>query len=119
MGVPSQLGLNGAVPELKHFEGIDASIQRALKDKEAKARAKTVLKPSARPVIKKETIGQLQDNRSTSYGAGTQKVKLEAPATPLANSFVTPAKRGMCHAVPACVLVCVLCKFERCCWTCT
>lgn len=98
----SQLKLDGAVPELKHFEGIESSMQRALRDKEARARAKTVLKPSARPVIKKETIGQLQDNLSANYGTGAQKVKLEAPApaTPLANSFVTPAKRGMCHTPP-------------------
>lgn len=84
---------------MKHFEGIESTILRALRDKEARARAKTVMKPSARPVVNKETIGQLQDSLSTNYGTGTQKIKLEAPApaTPLQNSFVTPAKRGMCQ----------------------
>jgi DNA polymerase alpha subunit B len=84
-----------ALPDVKHFDSIENAMIKALRDKEAKLKsAKTAVKVSTRVPIKKETIGILQDQLASNYGSGTQKVKLEAPSTPVANSFVTPAKRA-------------------------
>jgi len=89
--------LTDPTPGLKHFEVIEMSIVKMLRDKDAKASKshKTAVKHTNRIMVRKDTIGTLQDQLSTNYGAGTQKVKLEAPpVTPGANAFVTPAKRG-------------------------
>lgn len=92
-----QLGLLEVTPEMKHFEGIEHVIIKALRDKDAKLAksSKTVAKSISRIVVTKDTVDQLQDQLASNYGAVTQKIKLEAPpATPGFNSFVTPAKRG-------------------------
>ena len=94
----AQLSLDNATPVIKHLEAIETAIIKTREAKEAKAAksVKTAIKSVPRmPHIKRESIGQLQDQLSTNYGSGTQKVKLEAPpATPVNNNFVTPAKRG-------------------------
>lgn len=94
----AQLSLDNATPVIKHLEAIETAIIKTREAKEAKAAksVKTAIKSVPRmPHIKRESIGQLQDQLSTNYGSGTQKVKLEAPpATPINNNFVTPAKRG-------------------------